>query len=79
MTLSERERFIIIFLQVMNTEKDNEKTISKLLNYSNILNINIKSDESLLLINDIDEVLLDIIDLQGSHLSTLTKQRDNLK
>ena len=79
MTLSNREAFIILFLHAAHSDEDNSKAYQKMAKYSKILNMDINDKESIQLMQDIDDILLDIIDLENSHLKQLEKIKEKLK
>jgi rRNA processing protein Krr1/Pno1 len=79
MTLSDRERFIILFLHAAHSDEDNSKAFQKMEKYSKILNMDINDKESIQLMNDIDDILLDIIDLENIHLKQLKMIKENLE
>lgn len=77
--LSDRERYIVLFLHAVHSDADNKTAFAKMEKYANILNLQITNDESVQLMQDLDEVLLDIIDLEGNHLSNLQKLKESQK
>ena len=51
----------------------------KLEKYSKILGLDINDNESIQLMQELDEIMLDIIDLEASHLKHLKKISKELK
>lgn len=79
MTLTDRETFIVLFLHAIHSQDDNKQAMIKLEKYSKILGLDINDNESIQLMQELDVIMLDIIDLEASHLKYLQKIRSNLK
>ena len=79
MTLTARESFIVLFLHAIHSNEDNKQAMIKLEKYSKILGLDINDNESIQLMQELDEIMLDIIDLEASHLKHLKKIQENLK
>lgn len=75
MTLSDRERFIILFLHAIHSDENNSQAFVKLEKYSKILNLDISDVESIQLMQEIDDILLDIMDLEGEYLKKSQKEK----
>jgi uncharacterized protein YjdB len=72
--LSDREKYIIVFLHSVNAEHTTDTSLEKLDSYCKILNIDINNDESLTLMKEIDHVLMDMIDLDKRYLQKLEEE-----
>lgn len=79
MTLSNREKYIVLFLHAIHSDSDNSIAFQKLGTYSKILNLDINDQESIQLMQELDDMLLDIIELENCHLKYLQKIQETLK
>lgn len=79
MTLTDRETFIVLFLHAIHSDDNNKAAMIKLEKYSKILGLQINDNESIELMQELDVIMLDIIDLEASHMKHLKRIRDGLK
>ena len=79
MTLSDREKYIVLFLHAIHSDDKNNQAMHKLEKYSKILGLDMNDIECIELMQELDLIMLDIIDLEASHLKHLQKIKENLK
>ena len=79
MTLTNRERYIVLFLHYLNTNVDNKLALHKMKCFSDILALDLTEIETMEIMHEIDEMMLDLIDLEAHNLKLLMKQQGDLK